>query len=35
MTVGNAAQLDLAYAPTSGALWNPILIAMNQLAREI
>jgi CoA-dependent NAD(P)H sulfur oxidoreductase len=35
MTVGTAAQLDLAYAPTSGALWSPILIAMNALAREI
>jgi NADPH-dependent 2,4-dienoyl-CoA reductase/sulfur reductase-like enzyme len=35
MTAGAAAQLDLAYAPTSGALWSPILIAMNVLAREI
>jgi NADPH-dependent 2,4-dienoyl-CoA reductase/sulfur reductase-like enzyme len=34
MTVGAASQLDLAYAPTSGALWNPILIAMNALAKE-
>lgn len=34
MTVRDAAQLDLAYAPPSGALWNPILIAMNALARE-
>jgi NADPH-dependent 2,4-dienoyl-CoA reductase/sulfur reductase-like enzyme len=35
MTVRDAAQLDLAYAPPSGALWNPILIAMNALAREL
>ena len=35
MTAGDAAQLDLAYAPPSGALWNPILIAMNALAREL
>ncbi len=35
MTVADAAQLDLAYAPPSGALWNPILIAMNALAREV
>ncbi len=35
MTVETASQLDLAYAPTSGALWSPILIAMNALAREI
>lgn len=35
MTVRDAAQLDLAYAPPSGALWNPILIAMNALSREL
>jgi NADPH-dependent 2,4-dienoyl-CoA reductase/sulfur reductase-like enzyme len=35
MTVREAAQLDLAYAPPAGALWNPILIAMNALAREL
>jgi len=35
MTAGDAAQLDLAYAPPSGALWNPILIAMNALSREL
>jgi len=35
MTVRDAAQLDLAYAPPSGALWNPILVAMNALAREL
>jgi NADPH-dependent 2,4-dienoyl-CoA reductase/sulfur reductase-like enzyme len=35
MTVRDAAQLDLAYAPPSGALWSPILIAMNALAREL
>ena len=35
MTARDAAQLDLAYAPPSGALWNPILIAMNALSREL
>jgi CoA-dependent NAD(P)H sulfur oxidoreductase len=35
MTVSDAAQLDLAYAPPAGALWSPILVAMNQLAREL
>lgn len=35
MTVGDAAQLDLAYSPPSGALWSPILIALNALAREL
>src|SRR3990172_8789112 len=35
MTAGDAAQLDLAYAPPSGALWSPILIAMNALSREL
>jgi NADPH-dependent 2,4-dienoyl-CoA reductase/sulfur reductase-like enzyme len=35
MSVFEAAQLDLAYAPRVGALWNPILVAMNQLAREV
>lgn len=35
MTVRDAAQLDLAYAPPSGALWNPILVAMNVLARDL
>jgi NADPH-dependent 2,4-dienoyl-CoA reductase/sulfur reductase-like enzyme len=35
MTVEDAARLDLAYAPPAGALWNPILIAMNVLAREL
>lgn len=35
MTVTDAAQLDLAYAPPVGALWNPILVALNQLAREL
>jgi NADPH-dependent 2,4-dienoyl-CoA reductase/sulfur reductase-like enzyme len=35
MTVRDAAQLDLAYAPPVGALWNPVLVAMNQLAREL
>jgi NADPH-dependent 2,4-dienoyl-CoA reductase/sulfur reductase-like enzyme len=35
MSVGDAAQLDLAYAPPSGALWNPLLVALNTLSREI
>jgi NADPH-dependent 2,4-dienoyl-CoA reductase/sulfur reductase-like enzyme len=35
MTVKDAAQLDLAYAPPSGALWNPTLVAMNALSREL
>jgi NADPH-dependent 2,4-dienoyl-CoA reductase/sulfur reductase-like enzyme len=35
MTVKDAGELDLAYAPPAGALWNPILVAMNALAREI
>ncbi len=35
MTVRDAAQLDLAYAPPAGALWNPLLVAMNTLAREL
>jgi pyruvate/2-oxoglutarate dehydrogenase complex dihydrolipoamide dehydrogenase (E3) component len=35
MTVRDASQLDLAYAPPSGALWNPILVALNALARQL
>ena len=35
MTVQEVAQLDLAYAPPAGALWNPLLVAMNTLAREL
>jgi NADPH-dependent 2,4-dienoyl-CoA reductase/sulfur reductase-like enzyme len=35
MTVEEATQLDLAYAPPVAALWNPILVAMNVLAREL
>jgi len=35
MTVTEAAQLDLAYAPPVGALWNPLLVALNTLTREI
>jgi len=34
MTVREAAQLDLAYAPSAGALWNPLLVAMNTLMRS-
>jgi NADPH-dependent 2,4-dienoyl-CoA reductase/sulfur reductase-like enzyme len=35
MRVEEVAQLDLAYTPTLGTLWNPILIAMNALLRKI
>jgi NADPH-dependent 2,4-dienoyl-CoA reductase/sulfur reductase-like enzyme len=35
MTVREAAQLDLAYSPPAGALWNPLLVAMNTLMREL
>ncbi|HXV62316.1 MAG TPA: FAD-dependent oxidoreductase [Vicinamibacteria bacterium] len=35
LTVREASQLDLAYAPPLGALWNPLLVAMNQLLREL
>ena len=34
MTVVEASQLDLAYAPPLGALWNPFLVALNTLARQ-
>ena len=34
MTVREAAQLDLVYAPPAGALWNPLLVAMNTLMRK-
>jgi NADPH-dependent 2,4-dienoyl-CoA reductase/sulfur reductase-like enzyme len=35
MTVREASQLDLAYAPPAGALWNPLLVALNTLTREL
>jgi len=35
MTVEEASQLDLAYAPPLGALWSPILVAMNALLRKL
>jgi NADPH-dependent 2,4-dienoyl-CoA reductase/sulfur reductase-like enzyme len=35
MTVRDAAQLDLAYSPPVGALWDPILVALNALSREL
>jgi NADPH-dependent 2,4-dienoyl-CoA reductase/sulfur reductase-like enzyme len=35
MRVDEVAQLDLAYTPSLGALWNPILIAMNALLRKM
>lgn len=33
MTVEEAAQLDLAYAPPVGALWHPLHVALNTLSR--
>ncbi len=35
MTVDEAAQLDLAYAPPVGTLWSPVLTAMNMLERKL
>ncbi|HEX9726190.1 MAG TPA: FAD-dependent oxidoreductase [Vicinamibacteria bacterium] len=35
MTVDEAAQLDLAYAPPVGTLWSPVLTAMNVLMRRL
>jgi len=35
MSVADASQLDLGYAPPAGALWHPLLIALNTLAREL
>lgn len=35
MSVRDAAQLDLAYAPPTGALWNPLLVALNNLSRQL
>jgi NADPH-dependent 2,4-dienoyl-CoA reductase/sulfur reductase-like enzyme len=35
MRVGDIGQLDLAYTPPLGALWNPILVAMNALQRKM
>ena len=35
MRVDEVAQLDLAYTPALGALWNPVLIAMNALLRKM
>jgi NADPH-dependent 2,4-dienoyl-CoA reductase/sulfur reductase-like enzyme len=35
MTVDEASQLDLAYTPALGALWNPVLIAMNVLKKKL
>ena len=35
LTVEEASQLDLAYAPHAGALWNPLLVALNTLMREL
>ncbi len=34
MNVQEASQLDLAYAPPVGSLWNPVLVAMNTLSRQ-
>ena len=35
MTVHEASQLDLGYVPPLGALWNPFLVALNTLARDV
>ena len=35
MTVHEASQLDLSYVPPLGALWNPFLVALNNLARDL
>jgi NADPH-dependent 2,4-dienoyl-CoA reductase/sulfur reductase-like enzyme len=35
LTVDEAAQLDLAYAPPVGALWDPVLVAMNAAVRKL
>jgi NADPH-dependent 2,4-dienoyl-CoA reductase/sulfur reductase-like enzyme len=35
MRVDEVAQLDLVYTPPLGALWNPVLTAMNALLREM
>jgi NADPH-dependent 2,4-dienoyl-CoA reductase/sulfur reductase-like enzyme len=35
MCIEDVAQLDLAYTPPLGALWNPLLIAMNALKRKM
>jgi NADPH-dependent 2,4-dienoyl-CoA reductase/sulfur reductase-like enzyme len=35
MRVDEAAQLDLAYTPPLGALWNPLLVAMNVLLKQM
>jgi NADPH-dependent 2,4-dienoyl-CoA reductase/sulfur reductase-like enzyme len=35
MRVDEAAQLDLTYSPPLGALWNPLLIAMNALLKQM
>ncbi len=35
MSVSEASQLDLAYAPPVGALWNPLLVAMNQVKKKV
>ena len=35
MKVEDAAQLDLGYAPPYSQVWDPFLIAMNQLLRAL
>ncbi len=35
LRVEEVSQLDLAYTPPLGALWNPVLIAMNALVRKM
>ena len=35
MTIEDAAQLDLAYAPPYSRVWDPFLIGVNALLREL
>lgn len=35
MTVGDLQGLDLAYAPPFAPVWDPVLVAANQLAKEV
>lgn len=35
LTVSESSQLDLAYTPAVGSLWNPVLIALNKLGAEV
>jgi len=35
MTVADFTQMDLAYAPPFGPVWDPLLTAANQLVKKI